>query len=330
MPESLTPVAGQAGFFYPSEEMVDLGGGFYSTGDLVETAPGSGFYRSRALAPDVPAIRVFIDDAPCPRAEILIEEFPAATVRLTLFRAAGGRLHPVPGALNTLVGGSWAHIDYEIPFGTAVTYRAQLFDEDGRSIGYTPASAPVTVDEQRTWIQNPLDPAGAVTMAFRGNALRDLSRPTDGEIIYPLGRRVGLVVAGQRRGLTDITLDVISDTLEQAQRFSILTGTYDEGTTTVPVLCVRAGSRDRVRIPRLLYASALNIHEVDFDYNLGGNKIAFAWSGDEVSRPTSALIAPTLTNADLRRAYPTNAAMAADNLTNLALSRRYDLSGRAA
>jgi hypothetical protein len=160
--------------------------------------------------------------------------------------------------------------------------------------------------------------------------LRDLSRPTDGEVIYPLGRRVGLVVAGQRRGLTDITLDVIADTLDQAQRFGILTGTYDDGATAIPVLCVRVGSRDRVRIPRLLYASALDIHELDFDYNLGGTKIAFGWTGDEVSRPTSALIAPTLTNADLRRSYPTNAAMAADNLTNLALSRRYDLSGRAA
>jgi hypothetical protein len=176
-------------------------------------------------------------------------------------------------------------------------------------------------------VHNPLDPAGGVRVAFRGDAARDLSRPVRGDTFWPEGRRVGVVISGERSGLRGVTLDIIVDTIGDADRFASLVGDYN--TTTVPVLCFRIGAADRVRLPRTLFASVFDPREQDLTYALGGTQIVFAMTGDEVSPPSPAIVVPLLTNADLNAAFATNGALNSGGLTNLALNRRYDLAGTA-
>ncbi len=143
--------------------------------------------------------------------------------------------------------------------------------------------------------------------------------------MWPIGRTVAVIVAGQRRGIQDAVLDVIVDSVNQADRLQAMFGSY--GTRTTPVLCYRIGSTDRVRLPRPFFAGILSLDEQDQTYVLGGEKIAFGITGDEVSPPTPALVVPLLTRADLNAAFPTRAALNAFFLTRLEANRAYQFAG---
>lgn len=264
------------------------------------------------------------DDQGAPRVEVLHTSFAAGTATVTTHRLGGDRDYLVRGAVGAATSGALTRLDWEVPFGIPVTYRTEMFNTAGDSLGFTDSTT-VTVDCADTWVHNPLDPAGAVKVAFRRSAARDLSRPIPGNVMRPLGRRVGVLVTGDRQGLTGVNLDIIVDTVEAADRIQAMLGDYNS--TTIPALCFRIGSNDRVRLPRPLFAGVLDPHEIDFDYALGGTKIAFAMQGDEIDPPTPALFIPLLTNADLNAYYATNAALNSDNLTNLAVNRRYELAG---
>lgn len=273
-----------------------------------------------------PTLTVSLDASPMPRVEVLFSSFAAGTARVDVYRLAEGREFKVRSAVKAATAGALSRIDYEVPFGVLVTYRAEMFNAVGVSLGFTD-TASVTLSTADTWVHNPLDPAGGVRVAFRGDAARDLSRPVRGDTFWPEGRRVGVVISGERSGLRGVTLDIIVDTIGDADRFASLVGDYN--TTTVPVLCFRIGAADRVRLPRTLFASVFDPREQDVNYNIGGTQIAFAMTGDEVSPPTPAVVIPLLTNADINAAYATNGLLNADHLTNLSINRHYALAGTA-
>jgi hypothetical protein len=76
-----------------------------------------------------------------------------------------------------------------------------------------------------------------------------------------------------------------------------------------------------------LFLGVLDIAEEMMDVQYGGEWTIQRMTGDEVAPPTPGLFIPLLTNLDLKMYYATNAAMKADNATNSALARRYDLAG---
>lgn len=265
-----------------------------------------------------------LDNDPCPRVEVLITDIPLGAATVTVHRLAAGRDFEVRGAVKTPVTGALTRIDFEVPFGVDATYRAELFNSSGLSIGFSD-TATTFVDVEETWVHNPLDPQGATTVMFRDNAARSIQRPTEGEPQWPMGRTVAVIVSGQRRGIQDVTLDVVVDSIDQADRLQAMAGSY--GSRTVPVICFRIGSQDRVRLPRPLFAGVLNLDEQDMTYVLGGETIAFGITGSEAAPPTPALVVPLLTRADLNAYYHDRAELNADNLTRLAVNRRYDLAG---
>jgi len=259
--------------------------------------------------------------------EVLFSSFAAGTTAVDVYRLAGDREYLVRGAVKAVVAGALSRIDFEIPFGVPVQYRAEMFDSGGLSLGFTD-TASVQVDVAETWVHNPLDPQGATTVAFRANAARELQRPTEGSVVYPDGRIVGVVVSGQRRGIQDAVLDVIVDSIVQADALQAMFGTY--GSRTTPVVCFRIGAADRVRLPRPFFAGILTLSEQDQNYAIGtGEKIAFGMTGSEVSPPTPALVVPLLTRADLNAAFTTRAAFNAYYLTRLAANRDYAKAGTA-
>lgn len=274
--------------------------------------------------PYAPILSVSADADPMPRVEVLFEAFAAGTTHVDVFRLAGGREFKVRSAVKAATAGALSRIDFEVPFGVPVTYRAEMFDAAGMSLGFTDTSS-VELDVSGTWVHNPLDPAGGVRVTLLQGAAGMLSRPVSGSVVYPQGRRVGVVVAGQRRGLQDVNLNCFTDTDEDADRFAALVGGYDR--TTTPVLCFRTGSDMRIRLPRPLFAAVFDPREVEFDVHLGGSAIEWQMEGTEVSPPTPALVVPLLTRQDINAAYGSRGALNADNLTRLAVNRRYDLAG---
>jgi hypothetical protein len=273
-----------------------------------------------------PTITQFLDEAPMPRVETLFSTLAAGTSTVTVYRLADGREYQMRGGVKAATTGAMTRIDMEIPFGVSVGYRAEMFNTAGISLGFTDQASTV-MDIAETWLHNPLNPGGGVKVQFRDTAARQLDRPVAGSVYYPQGRRVGVVIGGERSGLQGTVLDVVTDTVEDADKVRDLIGGYTA--TTVPVLCFRIGAADRVRLPRPFFAAVMNISEQDMNYVLGGTQIAHMMTGDEVSPPSPGLFIPLLTRADLNAFYATRAALNSDNLTRLAADRRYDLAGTA-
>lgn len=276
-----------------------------------------------------PVLTAYYDAAPCPRVEVLFSSLDPAAATLTVFRVAAGRTYTVRGGLRVATAGAFTRIDFEFPFGVETTVYAEMFDADGLSLGVTDsASTTLYVDE--TWVHNPLNPDGAVRVMFRGNAARSIDRPTNADVVFPQGRRVGVIVGGgARSGVRDVVLDVVTDTIEDADKFAALLGGYDSRTT--PVLCFRIGASDRVRLPRPFFVGVSgSAAEVDFNYVHGyGETITHPLQGDEVAPPAPGLFIPLLTNADINAFYAANADVNSGSTSNLEINRKYEIAGTA-
>lgn len=252
------------------------------------------------------------------------------------------------------VSGAVSRIDFEVPFNAVVSYRAELFDEAGVLLGFTepavlgetytgiaPAedliplgslypeesSSGAGVISPFTWMHNPLAPEGAVRVSMSDSAASEISRPVPGSVIYPRGRRVGVMVSEPRRGLAGFVADVYCDSLEDADRVQAMLGDYTS--TTVPVLCIRPGLDFNARITSPLFLGVSDIVEEGLNVRWGGSDLIERISGDEVSPPVPGLFIPLLTYADLNAYYSTYAAFNNDNASYLAASRRYELAGSA-
>lgn len=263
-----------------------------------------------------------------PACEIFVDSFPAGTTTVTLRATSDGREREVRGAVKTTVAGSLTKIDFDVPSNVGVTYRAECFNSDGDSFGFT-GTGTITIESVPTWLHNPLNPQGAVKVVALEKSAASLSRPVPGTISYPLGRRVGVVLSESvRRGLDGLVFDVFVDTLEDADAVQALIGT--DTAPLPPVVCVRKGSREgAMRIPSPLYLGVLNIVEEDVSIHLGGTSTIQRMTGDEVASPIPGLFIPLLTRADLDAYYATRGAMDADNATRSDIDRRYDLAGYA-
>jgi hypothetical protein len=303
--------------------------------------------------PYAPTLTTYRDAAPCPRVEVYFEEFAPGTVTVTVYRSAAGREFEVRGAVEAATAGALTRIDFECPFNIPVTYRAEMFDADGLSLGFTDVATLGDVYEgltpeetlppeedlypfsefvgtglvsADTWLHNPLDPQGAVKVTALGTSARSMSRPVRGAISRPIGRRVGVVLSQGRSGLAGFTYDVYAPDEDTADKVQALIGTYSD--VKVPVVCLRVGGDEaRMRIPKPLFLGVMDIAEEDLNVRYGGVATAQRMTGDEVAPPIPGLFIPLLTNADLKAFYATNTAMKTAYPTNIAMARDYSLAG---
>lgn len=273
-----------------------------------------------------PTLTSYVDDSPCPRVEVFFPSFDAGTAYVTVYRLAGGQERQVRGAVYAPTGGTLTRIDMEVPFNVSVTYRAEQFNASGTSLGFTPSGA-VTVVSAETWMHNPLNPEGAVQVALLDSAVKKLSRPVPGQISRPLGRRVGVVLSEPRQGLNGAVFDVFAASDDEADRVQALVGNGFD--SAVPVICVRAGSGNPMRVAMPLFLGVLDIPEEDVNVRYGGHGTIHRIEGDEVDPPIPGLFVPLLTRADLNAAFATRAALNAGGLTRADINRRYDLAGTA-
>lgn len=305
--------------------------------------------------PYPPTLTTYRDEDPCPRVEIFFEAVDPAATTLTVTRSAAGREFEVRGAVNAPTDGTFTRIDFECPFNLPVSYWAEMFDADGISLGFTDATtlgevweglAPeddLPPDEDLspfaemigtglvsadTWLHNPLDPHGAVKVTALASTATRISRPTPGQVSHPLGRRVGVVLAEPRRGVSGLTFDVYAPDEATADKVQAIAGTY--ATTTVPVVCIRLGTREgAMRVPKPLFLSVLDIAEEDIGIRYGGTDTAQRMVGDEVAPPVPGLFIPLLTADDINVSFATANDLNAAHARAVDVNRRYDLAGAA-
>lgn len=271
------------------------------------------------------AITLLTNVTAAPFVEVFIDDLVPEAATVTVYRLAGGREFQMRGAVRAPTAGALTRIDFEIPFNIPVTYRAELFDADGVSLGFTD-SATTTLICADTWMHNPLNPAGGVRVFFGEDSDWKVTRPTPGVVSRPLGRRVGVVLSEPRHGVTGLGLIVRTSTDADADAVQAMMG--DNGMP--PIVCIRLGSTDqRLRLPQPLFLSALSVTEIDMDHRWGGTELAHGLNGDEVDPPIPGLFIPLLTRADLNAFFATRAALNAGGLLRLDLNRRYDLAGTA-
>lgn len=271
------------------------------------------------------AITLLTDVTAAPFVEVFIDELIPEAAAITVYRLSGGREFLMRGAVRAPTAGAFTRIDFEIPFNVPVTYRAELFDAAGESLGFTD-SATTTLLCDDTWMHNPLDPAGGVKVFFGEDSNWKVTRPTPGVVSRPLGRRVGVVLSEPRYGVAGLDLVVRTSSDADADAVQAMMG----GDGMPPIVCIRLGVADqRLRLPQPLFLSALSVTEVDMDHRWGGTELAHSFSGDEVDPPIPGLFIPLLTRADLNAFFATRAALNAGGLLRLDLNRRYDLAGTA-
>lgn len=270
-------------------------------------------------------INLHTDVTAAPFVEVFIDELVPEAASLTVYRLAGGREFQMRGAVNAPTGGAFTRIDFEVPFNMPVTYRAELFDAAGESLGFTD-SATTTIVSADSWMHNPLNPSGAVRIALGPESASVIRRPTPGSVSRPLGRRVGVVLSEPRYGIVGLGLDIRTVSDAEADAVQAMFGDLN----MPPVVCVRLGSRDQVmRVPQPLFLSVMDAAETDIAHQWGGGEISHAVEGDEVDPPIPGLFIPLLTRADLNAFFATRAALNAGGLMRIDLNRRYDLAGTA-
>lgn len=269
-----------------------------------------------------PALTPFLDANPCPRVLVAFTSLTAGTQTINVYRIAEGRQFKVRGGVNLFAVGGTQVMDFECPFQMPATYQAEQFDAAGNSLGFTSTTS-VTLPVTQTWIHQPLSPALAVTARIMTDSANDFPRPSPGSTEWPEGAVVGTLIGGQRRGLTQMAMHVKFSSIADLDGFSSMLGGY---MTNFPaVLCIRSPG-PAPRIPRLLFASFLDAHEV-----IGGiNRLLTVQATvDEVAPPAPGIIIPTLRREDLDAAYATRGAGDAAYPTRLARDTDYSKAGLA-
>lgn len=284
------------------------------------------------------------DFQPVPRVNIRIEpgDILPGTLSVTVLATHEGRERPVRGLVDIpWSGADVARLDVTPPFGVAVTYRAQMIDADGRTIGYTPSQALEMFEitdggSSAATAANVIDggsPSDLLELADGGPAaglgvgitplwdVQDapalIQCPFDPKLAVQVTLLTGSAGTVSRKVSGSVSYTQTGDrpvwvgTGELSGKDAPLVIFTDAAgadmlqriTEAYPVWLIRTGQQ--MRIPRQWHAVSTDLVEADFDHAYGGDRVAFSSQLIEVEPPALGLIEPLLTYDDLDAAYPT-------------------------
>lgn len=270
------------------------------------------------------AINDLTESGGAPKVEILATALGGDVASVTAYRLSGGAEERVSGVIRAAVAGAGTWVDFEVPAQPA-TYRLEYFDSGDVSLGFS-ESVTITLGFTGCWMHNPLAPSGAVKVTLTSEAAGSLSRPVPGSMVYPRGRRVGIMVSSTRRGLAEAVFDVNAYDLNTADKIQAFLGS--DGVSLPPVICIRPGvdySGLRVRSP--LFLAVQDIPEEGRDVRWGGTSTIQRIRGDEAARPAPGIFIPLLRRMDANAFYASRAEFNAAYLTRLDANRDYSLAG---
>lgn len=278
---------------------------------------------SQGVSDTTPSVVALPDFDPVPRVQVTFASLHPLAATITVERFSDDRTWRVRGAIRVYALGGFGVLDFEAPNGVPSTYRAEQFTTAGVSLGYTDA-ATVTLEWEGNCLHQPLDPSKNSRADFRDSATKALVRATPGSAVHPQGARLPRYMgSGERRGLSGVNLDVVTDTLVDADGLNSIWGSYSE--PQLPVVCFR--SPPPTRIPRTLFAWIPEPVEEEQTLHLSGEMIFWSLSGTEVQPPAEGLVVPLLTYDDLDAAYATYDERDAAYATYLEMDTDYSLAG---
>lgn len=254
------------------------------------------------------AVTARSDGDPCPRVGIEFD-WPSGAERVEVWRYVDTEASEVRGGRINSPSSTYL-VDYEVPFGVAVTYEVSgwlgttLVGTTGRSESVHVRSP--HVDPSWVWLQDPLAPSTAMVLPMGGGSarMRQFSRPS--QIVRRLGGRDATMIASPLGRASGISFALYAETSEISARLE------DLFAHAAPVLL---RSSPDVPLPRLAY---LGIEEFEADPMDAHDAPARDWTiwrftASIVRPPSASVVVPTYTWADFAVDYEglTHADMAA-------------------
>lgn len=239
---------------------------------------------------------------PLPSVEVYWASLPAGTDTISVYRQAEGERVLVRNASEVPASGSFAIVDYEAPFGTALTYSAET-SIAGVSDG-TSATAEITLDVTDVWIQDPLNLNSAIKVAVAGGtdftlgqgSFNSLTRASVVSKSQVLGRSKPVVQFYGRKSLEGINLDILADN----ETFGDLNELLD-----VQPLLIRTPSALGY-LPRSLYCTVAAVEEpIDWHSVESSGMSRFKLTVDEVEGQNLTVFVTLYTYADYADKYAT-------------------------
>lgn len=255
-----------------------------------------------------------------PRALVTFTDILAGAATIIMYRTAEGRTEEVRGGTDLSAATPFA-MDYEVAIGVLNTWRAQMFAADGTDLGFT---GQVSVDvpaSAGTWLQQPLDPASAIRVRLSIDTGASMRKPTDAELTYAEGAKVGTLIGSQRQGIRGMKVKLFAE-LADLPKIDAMFGGYTEDFPSVLLL----RTPPPLRIPRVFFMGIPDPEEFRHGiYALSG----FTMTVDEVAAPYAGLVQSVLRRDDIDVAYATRAARAAAYATRQQRDQDYSLAGLA-
>lgn len=322
--DDLRPQWGSEGLYIPDDgsSQTPGGSGLYSVEGFAEVPADSGLYAFTEISSTAASLTPYLSGNPW--VEVYFPQLDPATDRVTIYRLSDGRTWQVRGGVAIAPG--VAVQDFEVPFNTVSTYRAQMFAADGSSLGFTaPVDITIEMPVGYTVVHQPLDPSLWTTVLDLQKSGKSIVRPTPGTATYTQGSTVPRFIGSRREAIKDLSLAWLTDSLRDADMLQAMLGTYEQ--EQVAVLCIRTTLP--MRIPRTLFFHTDALAEEDVDVYDGGEAIQFAFSGDEVEPPFPGLATPLLTYDDIDASFATYDAADTAYATYTDRDRAYELAGAA-
>jgi hypothetical protein len=266
------------------------------------------------LTPDTsgnPFVEVFFDP----------DDLDPDTYRLRMLRLSDERSWFVRGGFDVTPG--VAAIDWECPFQSEAYYRAEMFAEDGVSLGFTDLAS-IVLDYTGTVVHQPLVPDLWAPVRILAGSAESLVRPLRGEFVEPEGATVGWWIGGGRSGLRNVPVSLLTETLDAANQMQAMLGSYL--TRQVGVLCIRTS--DGIRWPKTFFAQG-DLTEIERNVRFHGQMIQFDAAMNESKPPAAAITTPLLSYSDMSLAFDTYTDLSAAIATYTASSRSYEYAGLA-
>lgn len=262
------------------------------------------------------------DMGPVPRVEVTFASVDAATVTATVFRSAVGRTFRVRGGVAVAAAGGFTLVDTEAPFGVPLTYRAEMFDVGGVSIGFTD-TAVVVLDFDGTVIHQPLDTTRAVQVDPSVEWGGSVEWSAAGRSVRPMGRTVPVWIGdGGVGGAERVPLVFVTESAGQEDAFRSVVGGPDD--PQVQVACVRTSTP--LGLPQPFFARADWRRLTEPDEAWGETIVRWGGTALEVSPPAEMVFTALLKYSDLEGAFSTYSALEAAYLTYLAMESDFSLA----
>lgn len=256
-----------------------------------------------------------------PFVEVFPQTVPAGTTRMRVERFSEDRIWPVRGGVDVAPG--VAVLDFEVPFWTEATYRAECFNGN-IPLGYTESST-IVVEEDRTFVHQPLVPQLYSIIKELAGTAETVTRPHDSTLVKVEGAGLPKVISGGRQGVEDMPFSFLVETAADADQVQSMLGTYV--VSQLPILVVR--TPPPMRVPRTFFMHVPALPERWIGPGSNTTFFEYSFNATEVEPPFAGLTTPLLTYDDLDAAYANYDLLDAAFATYSDRDRAYHLAGTA-